>query len=92
MAIDPGEIFWRFLQNYRSHSFATWHIAKGGLSNHEAMKTLATAADCSVPRHGRSYFYNAIHSGPRRSQVGLSQSIRLKQFVYVTMAPVQTNQ
>ena len=46
MAIDPGEFFGRFLQNYRSDSFAAWYIAKGGLSDHEAMETLATAAVC----------------------------------------------
>ena len=44
MAIDPGEFFGRFLQNYWSYSFAAWYIAKGGLSDHEAMETLATAA------------------------------------------------
>ena len=46
MAIDPGEIFGRFLHNYRSDSFAAWHIAKEGPSDHEAMETSATAAVC----------------------------------------------
>ena len=40
MAINlaMGEFFGRFLQNYRSYSFAAWY------SDHEAMETLATAA------------------------------------------------
>ena len=41
MAIDPGG---RFLQNHRRDSFAAWYIAKGGLSDHKAMETLARAA------------------------------------------------
>ena len=44
MVIDPGEFFRRFLQNYQSDSFAAWYIAKGGLSDHEDMETLVTAA------------------------------------------------
>ena len=44
MAIDPGETFARFLQNYQSYSSTAWCIANGGLNDHEAMETLATAA------------------------------------------------
>ena len=44
MAIDPGETFAHFLQNYQSYSSTARCIANRGPSDHEAMETLATAA------------------------------------------------
>ena len=40
----PEWTFARFLQNYQNYSSTTWCIANGGLSDHEAMETLAMAA------------------------------------------------
>ena len=53
MAINPGENFERFPQNYQSYSFAAWYTAP---SDHESMETLldwerATPRRRPLPRY-----------------------------------------
>ena len=45
MAIDPGENFSHFLQNFHNYRYDAWYIANRDLSDHEyIIESLATMA------------------------------------------------